>query len=93
MQVNNVPTAASVSISGRVLNSNGRGISKAIVSLINGNGETISAITNPFGYYRFTEIQAGETYVASVRHKRFTFTPQVVTVLEDLAALDFIAAP
>ena len=87
------PTAASVSISGRVMTADGRGIKKAIVVLTKPTGERISALTGAFGYYRFDGVMAGQTYIVEVNSKRFHFSPQVVSVMEDLANLDFTAQP
>lgn len=90
---NLAPTAANVSVGGRVLTSNGSGISKAHVSITNKNGETRYVTTNSFGFYRFTEIPAGETYVISARHKGYQFNSQVITVSEDIQNADFTAEP
>jgi hypothetical protein len=86
------PTAASVSIGGRVLMANGRGISGVIVNLTDANGTTRSARTNPFGYYHFNDVTAGATYIFAARHKRFEFAPQVLTVAEQIDTLNFTAA-
>ena len=71
------------------------GISTALVVLVNQYGVVRGVLTNAFGYYRFTEIPVGETYTVSVRHKRYQFVnnPQVVTVLDEISALDFTAEP
>ncbi len=89
------PTAASVAVSGRILTADGRGISAARVSIVNHNGETRTALTNSFGYYRFNEISAGETYVVSIAHKRFQFAdnPRALTVQEAISELNFTAEP
>jgi hypothetical protein len=83
------PTAAMVSVGGRVITADGRGLANALVYLTDQTGETRTARTSPFGYYRFEEIPAGETYVVSVRHKRYQFAPQMVAVQEELTGLDF----
>lgn len=85
------PTAASVSISGRVMTADGRGIKKAIVVLTKPTGERRSALTGAFGYYRFDDVTVGQTYILEVNSKRFRFSPQVVSVMEDLTSLDFTA--
>jgi CSLREA domain-containing protein len=82
------PTAASVSVSGRVL-AEGAGVSGAIVTMTDVAGATRSARTNPFGYYHFTDVQAGATYVFSVSSKQYSFSPQVVTVYEEMTDLNF----
>jgi hypothetical protein len=84
------PTAASVTIAGRVLAGKNRGVSNASLYLTGTDGEIRVARTNAFGYYQFTEVRAGETYVISVRHRSYQFTPQVITVNEELADVDFL---
>jgi uncharacterized delta-60 repeat protein len=85
------PTAATVSVSGQVLKTNGIGISNATVKLTDSNGLPKTVRTNSFGYYRFEEVPVGETYLLEVRHKTFNFAPQIVTVNEDISDLNFIA--
>ena len=85
------PTAASVSISGRVLVAGGRGLSNAIVYLTDQSGATRFARTTAFGYYRFDDVAAGQTYIVSIRSKRYYFAPQVITVNEDIKNLNFAA--
>lgn len=86
-------TAANVSLSGRVTTANETGISKAVVSITASNGATFTALTNAFGYYRFDEILAGETYVISVKHKHYPFrqSSRVLTILEDMENVSFTA--
>lgn len=86
------PTAASVSIGGRVMSAAGRGVFGTRVSLTDAGGVIRYATTNPFGYYNFAEIPAGSTYVLVVAHKRYEFTPRVVTVGDDRKDFDFIAS-
>lgn len=87
------PTAANVSVEGRVLLSAGNGVRNATVILTEADGTQHTAITGSFGYYRFDQIEAGQRVVVSIRSKRFTFNPssRVVTVADNVADLDFIA--
>ena len=85
------PTAANVSVGGRVLTSDGIGISKVRISIADQSGETRRAMTNSFGYYNFDEVPAGQTYVIAASHKRYLFGPQVLTVTENITNLDFFA--
>jgi hypothetical protein len=87
---NLAPTAASVSVSGRVV-VDGRGLTNAVVSLTDQSGTTRTVRTNTFGYYRFTEIAAGQTYIASVISKRYQFAPQPVMVTDQITDLNFTA--
>ncbi len=85
------PTAASVTIGGRVFVGNGRGLRNAFVYLTDQNGETRLAMTNPFGYYRFNDIAAGQTVIIRISSKRYQFAPQIVSVTEDIGELNFFA--
>ncbi len=85
------PTAASVSVSGRVLSSRGRGGSNAVVHLTKPNGEIQTTRTNSFGYYSFKDVVVGQTYIINVYSKRYQFNPQVVSLTEDLGGLNFTA--
>ncbi len=83
-------SSASGVIQGRVFSGDGRNVSKAIVT-ITGNGETFTAMTNPFGYFRFNEIPFGDTYIVQVRSKQYVFAPQVITFNEDINNLNLTA--
>ena len=84
------PTAANVSISGRVFSPYNRGLSNATVTLTDQNGQIYTTRTSSFGYFRFNEIEAGQTVVVGVRSKRFQFDSQVVAVNEQLEGLNFV---
>lgn len=88
------PTSAEVSVSGRVLNSDGGAVSKARVTLTKPNGETLSATTNTFGYYHFDELEAGQTYILEAQSKKYQFqnNPRVLTVSDDVRNENFITA-
>ncbi|HEX8249056.1 MAG TPA: carboxypeptidase-like regulatory domain-containing protein [Pyrinomonadaceae bacterium] len=85
----NVVTAAQVSVGGRVSTPDGQGISRAAVIITAPSGQTRQAITNPFGYYRFDEIQSGEAYVLEVRHKQYNFAPRVWVADQTREDFDF----
>lgn len=72
--VNTVITAASVSIDGMVLDTNGRGVPNARLVLTNtSTGEMVTTRTSAFGYYIFENITSGETVVISVSARGFVF--------------------
>jgi hypothetical protein len=87
------PTAASVSVSGRVFTAGGTGIGSAQVRLVDQSGQTRTALTSPFGYYRFNDVPAGENYVISVASKRYTFSQpvQLLTVNDSADDVNFTA--
>jgi hypothetical protein len=86
-----VPTAANVSVRGRVLSPTGRGVARAIVHITDTNGNVRRATTNQFGYYRFEDIEVGETYIFNVFHKQYQFNPLVVSFSENFDNFDIRA--
>jgi hypothetical protein len=54
------PTAASVSVSGRVMTASGRGIRNVIITMTDSQGNERTATTSSVGYYRFDNIAAGK---------------------------------
>jgi predicted extracellular nuclease len=84
------PTAANVSVSGRVLTASGLAIQGASVQITNQRGDTITAIVNPFGFYRFDNVATGEVYTISASAKRYRFTPQVISVGDEIPGVDLI---
>ena len=86
-----LPTATTVGVSGRVLSSQGRGVGQARVIITSAAGIRQTATTNVFGFYRFDEVEVGETYIVNVLIKRFEFTPRVISVNDEITGLDFVA--
>lgn len=87
-----VPTAATVTVSGRVFAAPGRGLQNAEVQLIGPDGEFRIYRTAAFGYYVFEDVEAGKTYIIQVNSKRFIFEPQLVMVDGEITGLDLNAA-
>jgi len=88
------PTAASVTVSGRVTTASGRGIRNVIIFMSDGNGTLRTAGSSGFGYSRFSDVAAGETYIFTAKAKRFQFShpTQVISISEDFTDLNFVAA-
>jgi len=84
------PTAAAVQVEGRVL-AEGSAISRAVVSYVDNNGVVHSTKTNSFGYYRFTDVAAGNSYVFSAKAKGFSFPTRIININEAINDLDFNA--
>ena len=85
------PTAANVTISGRVVSSSGAGIRAARVTITDSRGHTYTALTNAFGYYTFASVPSGDTYIANATSRGMTFSPRVVGVNDAVAGLDLVA--
>jgi len=86
-----VPTPAEVSISGRVMTPDGRGLRNAYVVLTDSDGISRRVRSSSLGSYRFDNVQVGKTYVMSVSSKQYQFTTRLVTVSDELTDVDFIA--
>lgn len=90
-----VSTAAAVSVTGRVLTAEGRGITNAVMTITDQNGNQRTVLTGRFGTFRFDGLTAGETYVLSVRSRRFSFErpTQIISLVDNLDNVDFVALP
>lgn len=87
-------TAAAVTVGGRVVSANGRGLSNVLVTVTGSDlSEPRYAVTNSFGYYRFHNIQAGEGYVFTIRAKRYSFSQssQIHFVTAENNEINFVA--
>jgi len=85
------PTAAGVSISGRVVTPQTFGLTNGSVTLTDAEGTTRTVRTGKFGAYRFRNVEAGATYILTVTSNRYTFAPQIVTANEDVTYVNFTA--
>jgi len=88
------PSAANVSISGRVVTSQGKdawGIANASITVTASDGVSWTARSNAFGFFSLTEIPAGATYLITVTHKRYTFEAQSLNVVDNVEGLTFIS--
>lgn len=84
------PTAANISVSGRVMKPNGTGLGRATVRLTDSDGGIRTSRTNSFGNFRFDDIEAGRYYVVSVSAKQYVFAPQVIQADDTIENLVFI---
>ena len=84
-------TAAGVDVSGRVMTyAGGRGLRNALVTLTDQGGQSRTALTGSNGNYLFADVEAGQTYVISVRSRRFNYSPRVLQINDSIADLDFV---
>lgn len=87
------PTAAHISLSGKVLTNNGRPIAQAWVTLTDANGATRRVISNGFGYFRFDSVEVGQVYLFSATHRQHLFVTRAVLVNDEMTGLDLTALP
>ena len=83
------PTAAAVSISGRVITPQDFGLTNALVTLTDFQGNSRKVRTGKFGSYYFGNVEAGATYILTVTSKRYTYDAQIVTANADLREVNF----
>lgn len=86
-------TAAGTTISGRIYNGKS-GVRNALVRLQGFDGSDVRATkTNSFGYYNFSDVPVGTTYLINVSAKGLTFMPdtQIFTLIDQLTDVDFVA--
>jgi hypothetical protein len=87
------PTAADVSINGRLLTADGRPVYGARISLLDQDGNVKMAISNPFGYFRFYDVGVGRSYVISVNHKLYRFASRTISITDNVVGLELVADP
>ena len=88
------PTAAQVSVSGRVSLDQQTGMNRVRITLQNtATGESQTAIPSPFGYFQFENVEIG-FYLISAASKMFEFSPPAYTVNinENLTDITFSGA-
>ncbi len=83
-------TAAGVTVGGRVLTGEGRGLRSARVTITDSNGAVRSIFTGSFGRFQFEDVEPGQTYVITVASRRFNFTPHVIQVVDNVSDLELI---
>ncbi len=88
------PTPAPVSVGGRVLTTGGLSIANAQLRLTDEGGNVRTALSGPFGYFKFDGVPVGQNYTVSISAKRYNFVPSSIvrTVNENISDVDFIAA-
>lgn len=71
----------------------GKPVRRTHLILNDGSGVTRTAMTNPFGYYRFKDVPTGAVCIIEAYSKQYTFAPKVLSVTEDMRDLNFVANP
>lgn len=85
-------TPAEVTVSGRVLTSDGRGLTNAKVHLSGPNGESWIIITGRRGTFSFDNVPSGSTYILSVASRRFRYEPRILDVSDSIEGLELYPA-
>lgn len=88
--VEDLAPTAPATVSGKVTDSTGRGIARALVSMRNSEGEVRYVTTNTFGNFRFHNVDAARSYVFHAAAKGQSFAPEVVAVTGNLSSVTLI---
>ncbi|MBK7393792.1 MAG: carboxypeptidase regulatory-like domain-containing protein [Chloracidobacterium sp.] len=89
-KVNQLST--SVTISGRVLTAQGRGVRNAIVRLTLPDTSIRTVVSGPLGQFSFANVASGQTYGLTATGRRFTFGTQNVSPTSgDVTGLTIVA--
>lgn len=83
-------TATGVEVSGRVLTPFGQGLVNATVTITDESGAVGTCRTSSFGYFRFSDIETGRTYIMHVDSRHYTFDTRVIQVFDNLSDIDFV---
>lgn len=89
-----VPTAAEVSLGGRIMTADGRGLTNAKVSISGGDLPAPRlTLTGRSGAYSFEGLTAGESYIVTVNSRRFVFSEpsRLVNLVDSVSNVDFVA--
>jgi hypothetical protein len=92
---NDITTAGEVSVSGRVMTADGRGVTNARITVSGGKlSEPITAVTGRRGSFTIDGLDAGMTYEITVISRRFIFDePTRILTLNDSATnVNFISS-
>jgi len=91
VQIQGPSAAANVSVSGRIMTSDGMGVSGAKVIITGPSNFSRTVTTGTFGHYSFEGITPGQTYTISVLTRRYSFTPQTMQINTNLSGINFSA--
>ncbi len=84
------PASAPVTVSGKVVTSDGRGLRNATVSMTNSAGTLLTTTTSSFGFFSFDNVATGDTYTFRVNSRLFRFATKTLTVVDNVTLPDFV---
>ena len=83
-------TANDVTVSGRVVTSDFRGLRNTSVSMTDPNGVVRTATTSSFGFFAFSNVTTGVRYVFRVQSRLFRYAPVSATINDEITLPDFV---
>ncbi|MFN2502497.1 MAG: S8 family serine peptidase [Pyrinomonadaceae bacterium] len=89
--VNAAPNGPVIQISGRVTTPTGAALRNASVSIVQSNVAIKTVLTSQFGFYQFDNVPANNSYILTVRSKRYRFASRQIQPGTNLTDIDFTA--
>ncbi len=83
-------TASNISVSGRVLTPDGRGLRNTTVTLTDALGGVHRVTTSSFGFYSIDDISTGGSCTITVSSRLYRFASQTFSLSGDLTNVDFV---
>lgn len=94
ISVSNIPTAAGVTVSGRLSVPGSRaGLVNAMVLLTDSHGVTRTVNSGKGGIFVFEDVEVGQSYTLTVKSRLYNFDPQVVTVNDSISDIFMVGSP
>jgi hypothetical protein len=87
ISVRKTSTAAEVSVTGKVVTPTGRGLTRALVTLTDGQGLTQTVSTGRGGTFTFNGVESSRTYFITVDSEQYSYDPQFVQVNDSVTGL------
>ncbi len=85
-----INAAPPVTVDGKVVTPDGRGLRNATVSITDAQGIVQTATTSSFGFFSFGNINSGQTYTLRVSSRLYRFAARSVQVNDNLTLPDFV---
>jgi hypothetical protein len=79
-----------VTVSGKVLTSDGRGLRNATVLMTDSQNNVRPATTSSFGFFSFDNVLTGDTYTFRVQSRSFRYSPQSMLITAATTLPDFV---
>ncbi len=78
--VNIAASADSGTINGRLLDPQGGGISRTLVTVTDTRGNQRTVVTSTLGFFQISGLSIGETYTVRAESRRYRFAPQAISI-------------
>ena len=85
-----LPANTNVSVCGRAVTADGRGLNKARVTVTDQIGSIWQSLSSPQGEFCFADLPTGRVYSINAAAKHYTFQPYVISLADRVDGLSLI---